>query len=70
MPRITIKTGFVGADGVEEELSEYLCDSPDCPNIATTVLGQIKELSACAVMCEEHAPRKQPNGTSDKGSGD
>ena len=60
MPRVTIKTGFVGAGGLEEELSEYLCDVPDCPNTATHVLGCIKELGACAVVCEAHAPTIQP----------
>jgi hypothetical protein len=39
MSRVTIKTGLVGPDGREEELTEYMCDYPDCPNIATCVLG-------------------------------
>ena len=65
MPRVTIKTGFVGAGGLEEELTEYLCDSPDCANIATHVLGCIKELGTSAVVCEEHAPSSQPT---DRGS--
>jgi len=66
MPRVTIKTGFVGADGLEEELSEYLCDVLDCPNTATQVLGCAKELGASAVVCEQHAPKIQPT---DRGSG-
>ncbi len=70
MPRVTIKTGFVGADGLEEVLTEYLCDSPDCPNIATDVLGPANEPAASAVVCREHAPRKQPYRASDKGSAD
>jgi hypothetical protein len=59
MPRMTIKTGFMADDGREEDLAEYLCDHPSCPNIATHVLGWVKELAACAVVCEEHAPRTQ-----------
>ena len=55
MPRVTIKTGIVAPDGREAELSEYLCDWPDCPNVATQVLGCIKELALAAVMCDEHA---------------
>ena len=39
MPRVTIRTGFIGADGREEELSDFVCDVPDCPNIATEIGG-------------------------------
>ena len=39
MPRVTIPTGIFGPDGREEELSEFLCDAPDCPNIATEAIG-------------------------------
>jgi hypothetical protein len=66
MPQVTIKTGFVGADGLEEELTEYLCDVSDCPNTATHVLGCIKELGTGAVVCDAHAPKNQPT---DRGSG-
>lgn len=38
MPRVAIKTGVLGPDGREVELAEYLCDWPDCPNVATQVL--------------------------------
>jgi hypothetical protein len=55
MSRVTIKTGFIDADGREEELTEYLCDYPDCPNIATSVLGCIRELGQMAAVCEVHA---------------
>ena len=55
MSRVTIKTGFMDANGHEEELTEYFCDVPDCPNIATNVLGCIVELRQMAAVCEEHA---------------
>ena len=55
MPRVTIRTGFMAADGREEELIEFLCDAPDCPNVATQVLGCVKELGLVSAMCDEHA---------------
>ena len=63
MPQVTILTGIEGPDGREAVLSEYLCDWPDCPNIATQVLGCVKELAACVVVCDEHAapPRSRPD---------
>ena len=54
MPRVTIKTGFIKPDGYEEELSEYLCDYPACPNIATQVLGCIVEIRVMAAVCDSH----------------
>jgi hypothetical protein len=59
MSRVTIKTGLVGPDGREEELTEYMCDYPDCPNIATSVLGCIRDISLMAAVCELHAARVQ-----------
>ena len=59
MPRVTIRTGFIGADGREEELSDFVCDAPDCPNIATEIVGSV-EARAVAVLCHEHASRKAP----------
>ena len=56
MPQVTIKTGFIGADGREEELNEYMCDQPDCPNIATHALA-CRELMAYAAVCDQHARR-------------
>ncbi len=50
MPRVTLRYE-------EEKLSEYICDSPDCPNVAEHVLGAIRELGAFVVVCAEHAPR-------------
>ena len=55
MPMVIIRTGFTDPDGYEEHLSEYLCDSPDCPNIAVHVAGFSKELGIVNVLCEEHA---------------
>ena len=55
MPRVTIRTGFFAADGREEELSEFLCDAPGCPNVATQVVGVIREIGLAVAVCEEHA---------------
>jgi hypothetical protein len=55
MPHVTIKTGIVGPDGQEEILTEYLCDWPGCPGVAVQVLGVVRGMNACAVVCAEHA---------------
>ncbi|PYY17211.1 MAG: hypothetical protein DMG61_02970 [Acidobacteria bacterium] len=55
MPMVIIKTGITGADGYEEQLGEYLCDSPNCHNFAVHVAVFVKELNVVAVFCEEHA---------------
>lgn len=55
MPRVTIKSGIVAPDGREEELSDYFCDWPDCPNVATHVLGCIREFGLSAIVCDHHA---------------
>ena len=55
MPRVTIKTDIAAPDGHTEELTEYLCDWPGCPSVATHVLGCVKEIGICAAVCEEHA---------------
>jgi hypothetical protein len=55
MCRITIKTGLTAPDGNEEQLTEYLCDYPDCPNFATRVLGCLVELRLMAAVCDMHA---------------
>jgi hypothetical protein len=54
MPLITIRTTI---DGCEETLSEYLCDWPDCPNVAAQVVGGVRELRMRVAMCAEHARR-------------
>ena len=65
MPRVTFKTGFMDADGREEELSEYFCDWPDCSNIADAVVGCAKEIGLCAAVCAEHAAKiaAEPNSS-------
>ena len=42
-------------NGVEETLSEYLCDWTDCPNVAVELLGVVRDLRLTAVVCAEHA---------------
>ena len=54
MSRVTIKTGMPGVDGREEILTEYLCDWPDCPNVAVHVMGVAKDIRAAVVVCAEH----------------
>jgi len=56
IPAVTIKTGLRTPDGREEALTEYLCDHPNCPNIATQSLGCVREVGALAAVCDEHAP--------------
>jgi hypothetical protein len=69
MPRVTIRTGIVAPDGREEELSEYLCDWPGCPNIATHVVGCVREFGLSTVMCHEHvAGRSTSDATRTNGS--
>jgi hypothetical protein len=53
---VTIKTGLLDPDGREEELTEYLCDYPNCPNFATKAFG-CKELGLMNAVCEEHASK-------------
>ena len=60
MPRVTIKSGTTAPDGREEELSEYICDWPDCPNVATQVLGCIREFGLSAAVCDDHATGSGP----------
>ena len=57
MGQVTIKTGLTAPDGREEELTEYLCDYPDCPNFATRMVGCLVELRQMAAVCEVHASK-------------
>ena len=57
---MTIKTGLTTPDGREELLTEYLCDHPGCPNIATHVLGRVRELGLVSAVCDQHAPKPRP----------
>jgi hypothetical protein len=65
MSRVTLRTGLIGADGHEETVTEYLCDWPDCPNIAVHQLGVIRELRAMSAVCEEHAAMIEKRRNSD-----
>jgi hypothetical protein len=60
IPQVTIKTGLTTPDGREEQLTEYLCDHPGCPNIATQVLGCAKDLGLVAAVCDEHVSKPRP----------
>ena len=54
MPRVILRTE--APDGsTEDTLSEYMCDWPDCPNVAEHVLGCVREIRAFAAVCTEHA---------------
>jgi hypothetical protein len=57
MGQVTIKTGLTAADGREEQLTEYLCDYPNCPNFATRMVGCLVELRLMAAVCEVHASK-------------
>lgn len=54
MPRITLR-GAATPNGKEETLSEYICDWPDCPNVAEHVIGVVRELRSFSAVCPEHA---------------
>jgi hypothetical protein len=56
MPKIKIKTGLLGPDGREEELMEFICDVPGCPNVACNVLGGVRGLGLFFAVCQEHLP--------------
>jgi len=58
VPRIAIKTGYIFQNGHEEVLTEYMCDVPDCPNIATHVLSCVRELGIAHAVCGEHLPSR------------
>ena len=54
MPSVTIRTTD-STTNKEETLTEYLCDWPNCPNVAVQVVGVVRELRLRAAMCAEHA---------------
>jgi hypothetical protein len=62
VPQITLRTIV---DGREQTLSEYLCDWPDCPNVAVHVVGFVRELGLRAAMCAEHSTGLESRGNSD-----
>jgi len=53
MPSVTLRA--IGPDSKEETLTEYICDWPDCPNVAEHVIGVIVELRAYSAVCKKHA---------------
>ena len=65
MPRVTIKTGLIADDGREEVLTEYLCDWPDCPNVAEHLVDVPGELRALCMICAEHAARRTKRASAD-----
>ena len=54
MPRVTLRA-HESADGKEDTVSEYLCDQPDCPNVAVHVVGVVRELRTFVAVCAHHA---------------
>jgi hypothetical protein len=54
MPLVTLRIESVD-DTTEEMLSEYICDWPNCPNVAQHVLGGLREIRAVAIVCTDHA---------------
>jgi hypothetical protein len=54
MPRVTLRA-HESADGEEDMVSEYLCDLPDCPNVAVHVVGVVRELRTFVAVCAYHA---------------
>lgn len=62
VPQVTIRTLV---DGREETLSEYLCDWPDCPNVAVHVWGVVRELRLRMAVCAEHAAHSPNRGNVD-----
>jgi hypothetical protein len=56
MPRVTLRAAD-SADGKEDTVSEYICDVPDCPNVAVHVVGVVRELRTFVAVCADHARR-------------
>jgi hypothetical protein len=52
VPQVTLR---IVVDGREETMTEYMCDWPDCPDVAVHVVGVVAELRLRAMMCREHA---------------
>jgi hypothetical protein len=62
LPRVTLRYPQ-SANAEDETLSEYICDWPDCPNVAEHVLGSIRDLRAFVVVCREHVHRLNPQAS-------
>jgi hypothetical protein len=43
------------SDGREELVTEYLCDHSGRPNVATHVLGGVREVGVVLAICDERA---------------
>jgi hypothetical protein len=54
MPRVTLRAPE-SADSKEDTVSEYICDMPDCPNVAVHVVGVVRELRTVVAVCAYHA---------------
>ena len=52
MPKVTLR--IEAADHQETTLTDYICDMPDCPNVAEHVIGVVRELRAYAAVCTAH----------------
>lgn len=52
MPLTAVRTNSTSGGHSEEVISEYMRDSPDCPNIAVHVIEVARQINA---VCEEHA---------------
>ena len=63
MPRVTIRTGFVAANGQEEVLTEYLCDWPDCARVAERLIPVVPEFRVLTIICPEHAALLERRGS-------
>jgi len=55
MPWVIVEPGVGGPRSYREKLTIYLCDWPDCPNVAEHILGCVKELAAAVALCKQHA---------------
>jgi hypothetical protein len=57
MPLVTLRTETSNTAGNVQEatISEYMCDWPDCPNVAEHVVGALREIRLVSVICSEHA---------------
>jgi hypothetical protein len=55
MPLVVIKTDLTDSECGEEILSEYLCDWPDCADVAVHAVGTVRELGSSFVVCSQHA---------------
>jgi hypothetical protein len=62
MPWITLKIGIAEPDGREAVLKEYLCDWPDCPDVAEETLGVVRELGIVSAMCRHHVAQLKRKG--------